>query len=93
MARPTPNGSLDPAFGTNGQTFISVDLAADGDDAAYGVAIDPLTDGIVVAGTAITDDEGGASAAVIRLTSIGNLDALFAGGLATINFDDPEPPV
>ena len=93
VARLTPNGSLDPAFGTNGQTFISVDLAADGDDAAYGVAIDPLTDGIVVAGTAITDDEGGASAAVIRLTSIGNLDALFAGGLATINFDDPEPPV
>ncbi len=93
VARLTPNGSLDPSFGTNGQTFISVDLAADGDDAAYGVAIDPLTDGIVVAGTAITDDEGGASAAIIRLTSIGNLDALFAGGLSTINFDDPEPPV
>lgn len=94
VVRLTPNGSLDPAFGTDGLAFFPIDLTGDGADAAYGVAVDPDTNKIIVAGSARTDDEGGSSAAVLRLTSSGNLDALFAdGGLARIDFEDPEQPV
>lgn len=94
VVRLTPNGSLDPAFGTAGQLLLPIDLTGDGADAAYAVANDPLSDEFVVAGTARTDDQGGSSAAVVRLTWNGTLDALFAtSGLATIHFDDPEPPV
>ena len=90
VVRLTPNGSLDPSFGENGQQLIPIDLTGDGADDAYGIAIDPDTNAIIVAGTAGTDDEGGSDAAVIRLTAAGVLDTLFAtGGLATINFDDP----
>ncbi|MDB5337217.1 MAG: hypothetical protein JWN70_2836, partial [Planctomycetaceae bacterium] len=90
VVRLTPNGSIDPGFGVDGQVLMPIDLTGDGADVAYGVAIDPSTNDIVVAGTAVTDDQGGSSAAVIRLTSTGDLDALFAAnGLATINFEDP----
>lgn len=90
VARLTPNGSLDPSFGVNGQQLIPIDLTGDGSDDAHGIAIDPDTNAIIVAGTALTDDEGGSDAAVVRLSEAGILDTLFAtDGLATIHFANP----
>ena len=90
VVRLTPNGSIDPGFGIDGQVLMPIDLTGDGADVAQAIGVDPTTNNIVVAGTARTDDEGGSSAAVIRLDSNGDLDELFAAnGLATIDFEDP----
>lgn len=94
VTRITPTGALDPTFGVQGSVRIPIDLAADGDDAVYEVAIDPTTGNIIAAGTATTDDQGGVQVAVARLTSTGILDKFFSqDGLATIQFNAPEPLV
>lgn len=94
LVRLTPNGSLDPSFGANGLVLVPIDAAADGFDEANGVAVNPLTGSILVAGTATTDDQGGSDVAVAQLTSLGFLDDLFSlDGLTTFSFGEPLPPV
>jgi uncharacterized delta-60 repeat protein len=48
LQRLTPDGALDPSFGSGGETIAS---AVPGDDAAYGLAIDPIGRALI-AGTA-----------------------------------------
>ncbi len=73
VARYTPAGALDPAFGTGG-TFV---LASPGAyDTAYAVALQP-DGGIVVGGE--RDGKG----IVVRLTPAGVLDPTFQGGTVT----------
>ncbi len=94
VMRLTPNGSLDPGFAGNGMVLIPFDLTGDGRDEASGVAVNPLTGSILVAGFAATDDLGGADVAVAQLTAQGLLDLLFSqDGLMNFNFGDPLPPV
>lgn len=94
VVRLTPNGSLDPAFGNNGTVRVPIDLIADGLDEANGVAVNPLTGSILLAGSASTDDQGHSDVAVAQLTSLGMLDNLFSlDGLTTFSFGEPLPPV
>lgn len=73
------DGSLDPGFGDAGVKVL--DLAADRDDAATGVALQP--DGkLVIAGSA--DDDHGRHGFVARLTSEAVLDDSFAGGIVSV---------
>jgi uncharacterized delta-60 repeat protein len=87
VIRLTPEGSLDPGFGTGGKTTIAFDLGASPErrnDLAVRLAVRP--DGrIVIAGLAST--AAGTQMAVARLTSGGVLDTSFDGdGKRTIDF-------
>jgi uncharacterized delta-60 repeat protein len=68
LARYTPDGRLDPSFGTGGRVLTG------GTGAAYGVAIQP--DGAIVA-AGYTDGPTGTDFAVTRYTADGALDPSF----------------
>lgn len=99
VARLTPMGSLDPAFGIGGKVTIPIDLMPDGDDRLKAVAIQP--DGkILLAGSAQTgvvfDQVAIATRSptrvydlvVVRLTADGQLDTTFGtGGKTVLSFD------
>lgn len=79
VARLTSGGALDATFGSGGKVTVNVA----GTDAATSVAIRPGDGRIVVAGSA---DTLGGSAAVVRLTDAGTLDATFStDGKVTIS--------
>jgi uncharacterized delta-60 repeat protein len=82
VARFTPNGTLDPAFGRGGIVSTNFGYTL---DTAHSVAIDSR-DGIVAAGEASSYGES-SSAAVARYRPGGGLDASFGdGGKLTTTF-------
>src|SRR5262245_8723352 len=76
VARLTPDGHLDPAFGTGGKVVFNL---PDGPGGATDVAIDPTDGGIVIVG-AYSPPGGHSQIAVARLTPAGEFDPAFAGG-------------
>jgi uncharacterized delta-60 repeat protein len=80
IARYQPDGTLDPAFGSNGK--VTTDFAARPDSDAGAVAVDATGD--VAAAGALSYDQG---LAVARYTPIGAPDPLFGkNGTASIRF-------
>jgi uncharacterized delta-60 repeat protein len=86
IVRLNADGTLDTSFG-GGLRAIGFDRGGDNIDRATAVAIQP--DGtIVVAGFAQVDAAGNFDFAVVRLTSVGELDLSFdADGRQTVAFD------
>ena len=82
--RLTPNGSLDPSFGSGGTVRTPIDLGNSSADRAHAVAPGPGGT-VVLAGDAVTSD-GGLDFAFVRYTSTGGLDASFSGdGIQTVD--------
>ncbi len=79
IARMTPSGQPDPAFGTDGQVAVPFDLVGPdmGNDQPVDLSVLP-DGGLVVLGTAL-DASGTVQVAVARLDSAGKLDATFDG--------------
>lgn len=73
VARVLPNGALDGSFGIGGRTLVAFDLAANGPDAAAGIACQ--NDGkLVLAGYATDSSYTEIVGAMARLNSDGSLD-------------------
>ncbi|MHB1036579.1 MAG: golvesin C-terminal-like domain-containing protein [Pirellulales bacterium] len=85
VARYNTDGTLDESFGTEGNGWVTVDFTG-GTDVAYGVAIDPYDDDIVVVGSTTA---GSNDFAIARLNSDGTLDTFFGAnhnGKQLVNF-------
>ena len=74
VARVTTNGALDPDFSDDGKAFATF---GEGEESAYGVAIQPADGKIVVAGSAL--DDGDRDFALARFDRNGDLDPAFDG--------------
>ena len=87
IARIKKNGSLDKTFSGDGRKTVPFNLGADNEDEATGVAVQ--SDGsIVVGGFSQVSSSGDFDFSVARLTSVGELDTLFASdGKKTIPFN------
>lgn len=95
IARLLPDGSFDTTFNTDGRKFM--DFSGGFNDSCYGVAIDPATSKIYVAGServdATTQDH---HIAVARINPDGTNDTTFgpnANGKAIITFGAPREDV
>ncbi|MDB5385717.1 MAG: repeat protein [Planctomycetaceae bacterium] len=76
-ARLNANGTLDPAFGTNGKTTVAFDSGGNDDDRASGLAIQ--SDGkIVIVGYTTRSFNGNCDFAITRLNANGQLDTTFS---------------
>ncbi|MES2788201.1 MAG: delta-60 repeat domain-containing protein [Planctomycetota bacterium] len=87
IARVTKSGGMDTTFSGDGRKTVSYNLGANNVDEATGVAIQ--SDGsIVIAGYSQVSASGDFDFSVARLTSVGELDTLFAsGGKKSIPFN------
>jgi uncharacterized delta-60 repeat protein len=84
VVRLTPNGALDPTFGSGGVVRTPIDLGNGNGDFAWAVAPGPGGT-VVLAGDAVTPD-GGLDFAFVRYTSTGALDTSFSGdGVRTVD--------
>src|SRR5262245_13620880 len=91
VVRLNANGTLDTGFGSGGRVRFAFDGAAD--QRVAGLAIDPATQKILVAGTATTTDGTSANTefAVARLNTDGSFDAGFSGGRTVIDVGGTGP--
>jgi uncharacterized delta-60 repeat protein len=86
VARLLPNGTLDPAFGTDGLAVVDFALMAGGEDTAGGVVVD-ADGGIFLVGSAEAALDN-FDVAVLRLRADGTPDPGFGtGGRRTFAFD------
>lgn len=88
VLRLNPNGTLDTAFGIQGQRITGFDGGGPNDDAASSVLLQP-NGRIVVCGAASGDPDGnGSDFGIVRLTASGAIDMQFSGdGRASVAFD------
>ncbi|MDB5338534.1 MAG: hypothetical protein JWN70_4153, partial [Planctomycetaceae bacterium] len=87
IARLKKNGSMDTTFSGDGRKTVAFNLGADNEDEATGVAVQ--SDGsIVLGGFSQVSSSGDFDFSVSRLTSVGELDTLFASdGKKSIPFN------
>jgi uncharacterized delta-60 repeat protein len=86
VARLTPAGALDPAFGTSGRVVFGTELGGPLYDLVFDCAVDPMGR-IVVAGLVILSTTN-ADFLVARLLADGALDPTFdTDGVTTVPFD------
>ena len=86
LVRFNPDGSLDTSFGTGGEVFTNV--GPSGLAVPAGLAVDPATGKIVVAGTSVDFSTGfSEDFGLVRYNTNGSLDSTFGtGGIVTTNF-------
>jgi uncharacterized delta-60 repeat protein len=86
FARVRSDGSLDPAFGSNGSTVVPIDLGGPYEDYSFGMALDSR--GRIVANGVSTQDSGTAMV-LVRLTPNGQLDPAFGNGGVQVTSSTP----
>ncbi len=87
VARLTSKGGMDGTFSGDGRKTVALNLGADNEDGATGVAVQ--SDGtIIIGGYSQVSSSGDFDYSVARLTSEGDLDTLFAiEGKKTVPFN------
>lgn len=86
FARVRSDGSLDPAFGSNGSAVVPIDLGGAYEDISFAMALD--SHGRIVANGVSTLDSSIAMA-LVRLTPDGQLDASFGNGGVQVTSSTP----
>jgi uncharacterized delta-60 repeat protein/uncharacterized repeat protein (TIGR01451 family) len=93
VARYTTAGALDTTF-VAGMGKTALDIFGNSDDQAFGIAIHPTTQTIVLAGSAYNPGTSNKDFALVRFTSTGALDSAFNPGanFGVITTDFAETP-
>jgi len=88
FARVRSDGSLDPAFGSNGSTVVPIDLGSPYEDYSFGMTVDSR--GRIVASGVSTLDNDSATTVLVRLLPDGRPDATF--GNVGVQVTSSSPP-